>query len=122
MKRFIFVAVFIPALCLVQKEAKTIEGKTVPGAIQISLEEPSMMMTAAFEDKNGMVFVPGGFFDMGSNDSVASRSGMSVPVHTVWVDGFWMDKTEVTNNNYCEFLNAWGKTTDASGNEMINPS
>lgn len=122
MKRFFIVVVFIPALCLAQEKVKTIEAKTAPGAIQISLEEPSMMMTESFEDKNGMIFVPEGFFDMGSNDSVAARSGIPVPVHTVWVDGFWMDKTEVTNKNYCEFLNAWGKTTDASGNEMINLS
>ncbi|MFH1009520.1 MAG: caspase family protein [Candidatus Latescibacterota bacterium] len=39
-----------------------------------------------------MVWIPGGAFQMGSNDG----DGDEKPVHRVRVDGFYMDKTEVT--------------------------
>ena len=53
----------------------------------------------------GMVLIPAGAFDMGSRDGDADES----PVHTVYVDAFYMDKYEVTNAQYAAFLNAKGK-------------
>ena len=47
----------------------------------------------------GMVLIPAGEFDMGSN---ASR--YEQPVHKVYVDVFYMDATEVTNHQFKEFL------------------
>ena len=45
-----------------------------------------------------MVWVPGGWFWMGSEEAMGvDRVPNSGPVHRVWVDGFWMDATEVTN-------------------------
>jgi formylglycine-generating enzyme required for sulfatase activity len=35
------------------------------------------------------------------------------PVHRVYVDGFWMDKTEVTNDQFEQFVNATGYVTIA---------
>ena len=46
---------------------------------------------------------------MGSNSGEAREK----PVHSVYVDAFYMDKYEVTNAEYAEFLNAKGKHTDA---------
>ena len=43
-----------------------------------------------------MVFVPGGKFQMVSNDGYDDEK----PVHTVALDGFWLDRTEVTNAQY----------------------
>ena len=54
-------------------------------------------------DPFGMVFVPQGSFTMGINDQ-------SVPwaqndyTRTVTVDPFWMDETEITNNEYRQFV------------------
>ena len=55
----------------------------------------------------GMVLIPAGSFRMGSNDPEADSDEQ--PVHTVYVDAFYMDKYEVTNAEYAAFLNAKGK-------------
>ena len=44
-----------------------------------------------------MVWVPGGSFQMGSDDT---RDADEKPVHEVRVDGFWMGKYEVTQEQY----------------------
>ena len=59
----------------------------------------------------GMVLIPAGEFQMGSNDEEAEDDEQ--PVHTVHVDTFYMDKTEVTNAQYKAFLIAnpyWQKS------------
>ena len=43
-----------------------------------------------------MVYVPAGEFDMGSADGRDDE----LPVHTVALDGFWIDSTELTNAQY----------------------
>jgi sulfatase modifying factor 1 len=68
----------------------------------------------------GMVWIPGGEFSMGAHDPVDAHDlvGMqatmdSRPVHRVAVDGFWMDETEVTNEQFARFVNATGYITVA---------
>ena len=51
-----------------------------------------------------MVFISAGTFQMGSNDSDAEDDER--PVHTVYVDAFYMDKYEVTNAQFKAFINA----------------
>jgi len=51
----------------------------------------------------GMVFVRRGSFNIGPNDQDASMSG--VPTKTVSQEAFWMDDTEITNNEYRQFVN-----------------
>ena len=58
----------------------------------------------------GMVSIPAGEFQMGSVDPEAYDDEQ--PVHTVYVDAFFMDKYEVTNLEYQKFVFAnpdWGK-------------
>jgi formylglycine-generating enzyme required for sulfatase activity len=50
----------------------------------------------------GMVLIPAGEFEMGSNDAEASNDEQ--PVRTVYVDAFYMDETEVTNVQFKEFV------------------
>lgn len=57
----------------------------------------------------GMVWVPGGKFLMGTNGGKPDEG----PVHEVLLDGFWMDKTEVTNRQFQEFVDATGYVTAA---------
>ena len=52
----------------------------------------------------GMVLIPAGEFQMGSNDGDDDEK----PVHTVYVDAFYMDKYEVTNAQYRKFIDATG--------------
>ena len=62
------------------------------------------------ESPEGMVWIPGGEFSMGSDssaESICSQPGVTrdaVPIHRVYVDGFWMDQTEVTNKQFAEFV------------------
>ena len=50
----------------------------------------------------GMVLIPAGQFQMGSNHDKAKNDEQ--PVHTVHIDAFFMDEHEVTNLEYKEFL------------------
>ena len=69
----------------------------------------------------GMVWIPGGEFSMGAGDveQEGDRAGCSSPaadarpVHRVYVDGFWMDTTEVTNEQFSRFVDATGYVTVA---------
>jgi len=46
-----------------------------------------------------MVLIPGGWFEMGSNGGRPDES----PVHKVWVSSFWMDKYEVTQDQFKKY-------------------
>jgi formylglycine-generating enzyme required for sulfatase activity len=68
----------------------------------------------------GMVWIPGGEFSMGAqdppdmNDAVGMQATTdSRPIHRAYVDGFWMDRTEVTNGAFAAFVNATGYITVA---------
>jgi serine/threonine-protein kinase len=56
-----------------------------------------------------MVYVPAGEFEMGSETGGSEES----PVHTVSLDAFWIDRTEVTNAIFEIFVNQTGHQTDA---------
>ena len=58
---------------------------------------------------NGMAWIPPGTFWMGADDGQADEK----PVHQVTVNGFWMDKTEVTNEQFEKFVRATGYVTVA---------
>ena len=59
--------------------------------------DPSKLMVP-----KGLVSIPAGEFQMGSNDPEALNHEQ--PVHTVYVDAFFMDEHEVTNLEYQEFV------------------
>jgi formylglycine-generating enzyme required for sulfatase activity len=56
-----------------------------------------------------MVYVPEGDFTMGSNEGDSDEQ----PVHTVYLDAYWIDQTEVTNAMFQVFVNDTGYRTDA---------
>ena len=58
-----------------------------------------------------MVWVSGGEFTMGAEDSQSYFHER--PAHQVKVDGFWMDETEVTNAQFAKFVEATGYITVA---------
>jgi sulfatase modifying factor 1 len=63
----------------------------------------------------GMVWIPGGEFYMGTEavDYKNEPFTDAQPVHRVYVDGFWMDQTEVTNAQFAAFVKATGYQTVA---------
>ncbi len=68
----------------------------------------------------GMVWITGGEFSMGSEGKCNGASCCSpatvadaLPVHRVYVDGFWMDATDVTNEKFEQFVKATGYVTIA---------
>src|SRR6185312_16166985 len=66
-----------------------------------------------------MAWVPGGEFSMGANDPPdMDEVGMKAttdarPIHRVYVDGFFMDKTDVTNAEFAQFVKETGYVTVA---------
>ena len=67
----------------------------------------------------GMVWIPGGEFSMGAADPPdmdmvgMSATSDSRPIHRIYVDGFFMDKTDVTNAQFADFVKATGYITIA---------
>ena len=59
----------------------------------------------------GMVWIPGGEFMMGDNEEQPASNAQQL--HSVKVDGFWMDETEVTNAQFKSFVEAIGYKTVA---------
>jgi formylglycine-generating enzyme required for sulfatase activity len=61
------------------------------------------------EISDNMVFIPGGTFQMGSEDGDIEEK----PVHTVTVSSFYMSKYELTVAEFKQFIEATGYKTDA---------
>ncbi len=59
--------------------------------------------------RHDMVWIPGGAFRMGSNHHYPEEA----PVHRVCVDGFWIERTPVTNCEFAKFVAATGHVTVA---------
>ena len=67
----------------------------------------------------GMVWIPGGEFSMGSEDPVAcaceggGHDPMpdARPIHRAYVDGYFIDATEVTNAQFAKFTEATATAT-----------
>lgn len=80
-------------------------------AISAAIIFGAVAAARAAEAPPGMVWIPGGEFRMGSNDAMAREN--EKPAHRVKVDGFWMDKTPVTNAEFQKFVDATGYVTVA---------
>jgi formylglycine-generating enzyme len=59
----------------------------------------------------GMVWIPGGDFTMGTDDDRAYDHER--PAHKVRVEGFWISETEITNEQFKKFIDATGYQTVA---------
>ena len=68
-------------------------------------------------EKDGMtmLYVPAGEFLMGSKQDDAYDD--EKPQHTVYLDAFWIDQTEVTNTMFTHFVEDTGYQTDAEKEE-----
>ena len=73
--------------------------------------KPKKSVVNRVKNLDGMVWIPGSTFQMGSEDNQARPD--EGPVHSVRVDGFWIDQTEVTNSQFARFVEATGYITTA---------
>lgn len=71
----------------------------------------------------GMVWIPAGEFTMGTNFQETRKD--EAPAHQVRLDGFWIDATLVTNQQFKAFVEATGYVTTAekaSGSYVMKPA
>ncbi len=69
-------------------------------------------------DMAEMVLIPAGEFEMG--DPFNEGTTYERPVHTVFLDDFYIDVYEVTNAMYVKFLNAMGKHVGDTGHIWLD--
>ena len=62
---------------------------------------------------DGMLKLDGGRFLMGTDSPEQFPADGEGPVREVTVDGFWMDERPVSNEQFREFVNATGYTTES---------
>ena len=93
----------VTALWLWQANRQTSTRLTQPERLQCPLPRQP-----ADHQHAGMVWVPGGEFMFG--DTVYPEEQ---PLHTKTVAGFWMDRTEVSNEQFAQFVRATGYVTVA---------
>ena len=79
---------------LAEAEFLRMRGAVVSGIVS-SIERAERLVLP------NMVFVPGGTFRMGSDSHYPEEA----PAHRVTVDGFWIDRTPVTNREFRKFVN-----------------
>ena len=77
-------------------------GQEVPWDVQ--LEKQALPKEAAMSGATEMVLIPAGDFQMGHKDPLIVND--EFPVHTVYVDAFYIDKYEVTNAQFKAFVDA----------------
>ena len=89
----------------VKRDAWTSQFSTVVSALNLEFP-PDTPTVPKRESSNNpytdMVLIPAGPFQMGSNTGDSDEK----PVHTVYVDAFYMDIHEVTNAQYKQFVDA----------------
>lgn len=100
---------FFTAACSNDSQTTITEKQTKTTSSTSSSSDQSQPMPG--EQPEGMVWIPGGKFTMGSEDETATR--VEGPEYLVEVSGFWMDTHEVTNAEFREFIEATGYKTIA---------
>jgi len=92
---------FTPTLTPAFAATKTNSPATV---IPSETPIPTLPMGSSMNGKDGMtlLYVPAGEFTMGSDTGDEAEK----PVHQVYLDAFWIDKTEVTNKMYSSCVEA----------------
>ena len=128
MKRFVFrllsivtvIAVILPVggLAASQGPVKPESGEANGHWVYLPLVGKNM--------SNGdMVLVPAGTFqmgcDLGHNGGYPCNSS-ELPLHTVYLDAYRIDKTEVTNSRYAQCVAAGGCTAPANNSSYIRSS
>src|SRR5215471_19063985 len=107
------------------RPAPSLTDKTSPAQSEAPTTTSEFQPTVENRDPSrrrapdGKVWIPGGEFSMGAGeppdmDDVGMKATLDArPIHRVYVDGFYMDKTDVTNAQFSRFVKATGYVTVA---------
>ncbi len=88
---------------------------------EITIRQEELSNIGPISAPEGMAHIPAGEFQMGSSDGDPNEK----PVHTVYVDAFYMDRFPVTNAQYKSFVEAnpqWSKSQKWYELKKIAPS
>lgn len=114
----LFTSVLIAVSCNDKTEKQTANSNE--DSVQSCMTVPARFVAASNLDSikagsdssaTGMKYIPGGTYMMGGDNDQASAD--EFPKHSVKVNGFWMDETEVTNAQFQKFVDATGYITTA---------
>lgn len=85
------------------------QGRSEPDSL------PTDLLISAPLDQapEGMVWIPGGAFEQGAVAGDTYAMAHEKPKHRVYVDGFYMDRHEVTNRQFARFVEETGYITVA---------
>ncbi len=86
--------------------ARTATQRVFPSSTPTPATTPTPQVTLRIQDGMSMVYVPAGDFIMGN--ILGAGSDEEAPQHLITLDGYWIDRTEVTNAQYLAFMNATG--------------
>jgi len=98
------ITLFLPLCCATLLVSCNDEAEEAPES-----EAPAEEASSEKPEVEGMVWIPGGSFMMGSYSGQPNEA----PVRRVKLDGFYMDETEVTNAEFRKFVEATGYETIA---------
>jgi formylglycine-generating enzyme len=98
----LFYLIALIAIASTSSSCKKNKGKSLPNDGQLHGVAPGSRWV--LPKPPGMVYVPPGTFHMGPSDEDVNYS-YTARNKQVSISGFWMDATEVTNNEYRQFTN-----------------
>lgn len=116
LKRFFYILIPVIASCKPGSNGSTaVSPDSVHSCMRVpqrfAVADTSLTLSQGDSSVEGMVLIPGGFFEMGGDNSQASTD--EYPKHRVGLDSFYMDMTEVTNAQFKKFVDATGYITTA---------
>ena len=78
-------------------------------------EPPTLGIGSTMTGQDGMtlLYVPAGEFLRGSKENDPAAYDDEHPQRSIYLDGFWIDQTEVTNEMFARFVLKTGHQTDA---------
>jgi len=99
-----------------------------PGPTEVSANTPASSPSPVFtnreiiDPKDGMalVYIPAGEFEMGSSRAEDPQAfDEELPQHIVYLDAYWIDKTEVSNAQYAMCVADSGACTKPANNYSV---
>jgi sulfatase modifying factor 1 len=92
----------LAAMCIVAGCGKLGKSKGIPNNGQLYGVAPAAKYNLT--KPHGMVYIPPGTFHMGPSDEDVNYA-YTARNRQISINGFWMDATEITNNEYRQFTN-----------------
>ncbi len=104
----------------VTQDGQRIEGWVLDSVVAYTASTSSTLgigSTMTGEDGMTLLYVPEGEFTMGSDTYDDEK-----PVHTVYLNAYWIDQTEVTNGQYALCVSTGGCTPPSQNSSNTNTS